>query len=140
MLDKPLISTHKEQETAILVGIITQKQNTEKTKEYLDELAFLAETSGVKTLKTFVQRLNFPDQRTFVGKGKLEEIQEWVMINEVDTIIFDDELSPSQVRNLEKVFENKKVLDRSLLILNIFSQRARTDQAKRQVELAQYKY
>jgi GTP-binding protein HflX len=140
LLDKTLISTHKEQETAILVGIITQKQNTEKTKEYLDELAFLAETSGVKTLKTFVQRLNFPDQRTFVGKGKLEEIQEWVMVNDVDTIIFDDELSPSQVRNLEKVFENKKVLDRSLLILNIFSQRARTDQAKRQVELAQYKY
>jgi GTP-binding protein HflX len=140
LLDKPLISTHKEQETAILVGIITQKQNTDKTKEYLDELAFLAETSGVKTLKTFVQRLNFPDQKTFVGKGKLEEIQEWVRVNDVDTIIFDDELSPSQVRNLERVFENKKVLDRSLLILNIFSQRARTDQAKRQVELAQYKY
>lgn len=140
MLNTPLISTHKEQETAILVGVITQKQNAGKTKEYLDELAFLAETSGVKTLKTFVQRLNFPDQKTFVGKGKLEEIQTWVALNPVDTIIFDDELSPSQVRNLEKIFENKKVLDRSLLILNIFSQRARTDQAKRQVELAQYKY
>lgn len=140
MLNTPLISTHKEQETAILVGVITQKQNAGKTKEYLEELAFLAETSGVKTLKTFVQRLNFPDQKTFVGKGKLEEIQQWVALNPVDTIIFDDELSPSQVRNLEKVFENKKVLDRSLLILNIFSQRARTDQAKRQVELAQYKY
>lgn len=140
MLNTPLISTHKEQETAILVGVITQKQNAGKTKEYLNELAFLAETSGVKTLKTFVQRLNFPDQKTFVGKGKLEEIQNWVALNPVDTIIFDDELSPSQVRNLEKVFENKKVLDRSLLILNIFSQRARTDQAKRQVELAQYKY
>lgn len=140
MLNTPLISTHKEQETAILVGLITQKQDAGKTKEYLDELAFLAETSGVKTLKTFVQRLNFPDQKTFVGKGKLEEIQTWVALNPVDTIIFDDELTPSQVRNLEKVFENKKVLDRSLLILNIFSQRARTDQAKRQVELAQYKY
>lgn len=140
MLNTPLLSTHKEQETAVLVGIISQKQNAEKTREYLDELAFLAETSGVRTLKTFVQRLNFPDQRTFVGKGKLEEIQEWVAVNPVDTLIFDDELSPSQVRNLEKVFENKKVLDRSLLILNIFSQRARTDQAKRQVELAQYKY
>lgn len=140
LLNTPLISTQKEQETAILVGVITQKQNAGKTKEYLEELAFLAETSGVKTLKTFVQRLNFPDQKTFVGKGKLEEIQEWVALNPVDTIIFDDELSPSQVRNLEKVFENKKVLDRSLLILNIFSQRARTDQAKRQVELAQYKY
>jgi len=140
LLNTPLISTHKEQETAILIGVITQKQNAGKTKEYLDELAFLAETSGVKTLKTFVQRLNFPDQKTFVGKGKLEEIQNWVALNPVDTLIFDDELSPSQVRNLEKIFENKKVLDRSLLILNIFSQRARTDQAKRQVELAQYKY
>lgn len=140
MLNTPLISTHKEQETAILVGVITQKQNAVKTKEYLEELAFLAETSGVKTLKTFMQRLNFPDQKTFVGKGKLEEIVDWVALHPVDTIIFDDELTPSQVRNLEKVFENKKVLDRSLLILNIFSQRARTDQAKRQVELAQYKY
>jgi GTPase len=138
--NKPLISTTKPQETAILVGLISQKQNAEKTKEYLDELAFLAETSGVKTMKVFVQRLNYADQKTFVGKGKLEEIQAWIIINPVDTIIFDDELSPSQVRNLEKAFENIKVLDRSLLILNIFSQRAQSDQAKRQVELAQYKY
>ncbi len=134
------MSTTKPQETAILVGLISQKQNAEKTKEYLDELAFLAETSGVKTMKVFVQRLNYADQKTFVGKGKLEEIQTWITINPVDTIIFDDELSPSQVRNLEKAFENIKVLDRSLLILNIFSQRAQSDQAKRQVELAQYKY
>jgi GTP-binding protein HflX len=91
-------------------------------------------------MKVFVQRLNYADQKTFVGKGKLEEIQAWITINPVDTIIFDDELSPSQVRNLEKAFENIKVLDRSLLILNIFSQRAQSDQAKRQVELAQYKY
>ncbi|MBP6619961.1 MAG: GTPase HflX [Leadbetterella sp.] len=140
MQNKPLISTTKPQETAILVGLISQKQNAEKTKEYLDELAFLAETSGVKTMKVFVQRLNYADQKTFVGKGKLEEIQAWITINPVDTIIFDDELSPSQVRNLEKAFENIKVLDRSLLILNIFSQRAQSDQAKRQVELAQYKY
>lgn len=134
------MSTTKPQETAVLVGLISQKQNAEKTKEYLDELAFLAETSGVKTMKVFVQRLNYADQKTFVGKGKLEEIQAWITINLVDTIIFDDELSPSQVRNLEKAFENIKVLDRSLLILNIFSQRAQSDQAKRQVELAQYKY
>lgn len=134
------MSTTKPQETAVLVGLISQKQNAEKTKEYLDELAFLAETSGVKTMKVFVQRLNYADQKTFVGKGKLEEIQAWITINPVDTIIFDDELSPSQVRNLEKAFENIKVLDRSLLILNIFSQRAQSDQAKRQVELAQYKY
>lgn len=140
MLNKPLNSTTKPQETAVLVGLISQKQNAEKTKEYLEELAFLAETSGVKTKKIFVQRLNFADQRTFVGKGKLEEIQTWIAINPIDTIIFDDELSPSQVRNLEKAFEDIKVLDRSLLILNIFSQRAQTDQAKRQVELAQYKY
>jgi GTP-binding protein HflX len=138
--NKPLISTTKPQETAVLVGLISQKQNAEKTKEYLDELAFLAETSGVKTMKVFVQRLNYADQKTFVGKGKLEEIQAWITINPVDTVIFDDELSPSQVRNLEKAFEDKKVLDRSLLILNIFSQRAQSDQAKRQVELAQYKY
>ncbi|MCA0365613.1 MAG: GTPase HflX [Bacteroidetes bacterium] len=140
MLNTPLISTEKAQETAILVGLISQKQNAEKTKEYLDELAFLATTSGIKTVKVFVQRLQNPDQKTFVGKGKLEEIQTWMAINPVDTVIFDDELSPSQVRNLEKAFSEKKVLDRSLLILNIFAQRAKTDQAKRQVELAQYKY
>jgi GTPase len=140
LLNTSLQSTAKPQETAILVGVISQKQNADKTKEYLDELAFLAETSGVQTKKVFVQRLTTPDQKTFVGKGKLEEILTWITINPVDTIIFDDELSPSQVRNLERAFENIKVLDRSLLILNIFSQRAQSDQAKRQVELAQYKY
>jgi GTP-binding protein HflX len=140
LLNTPLLSTSKKQETAILVGLITQKQNAEKTKEYLDELAFLAETAGATTVKTFIQRLNYPDQKTFVGKGKLEEIQTWITMNPVDTVIFDDELSPSQVRNLEQTFKEIKVLDRSLLILNIFSQRAQTDQAKRQVELAQYQY
>jgi GTPase len=140
LLNTPLLSTHKAQEKAILVGLITQKQDVEKTKEYLDELAFLAETAGVKTLKTFVQRLPYPDHRTFVGKGKLEEIQEYVNAQEIDTLIFDDELSPSQVRNLEQIFNEKKILDRSLLILTIFSLRAKSDQAKRQVELAQYKY
>ncbi|MFN3848050.1 MAG: GTPase HflX [Spirosomataceae bacterium] len=140
MLNSPLFSTAKRQETAILVALITQKQNAEKTYEYLDELAFLASTSGVKTIKTFVQRLERPDQRTFVGKGKLEEIEIWLKDNPVDTIIFDDDLTPSQVRNLEAAFNEIKILDRSLLILNIFSQRAQTDQAKRQVELAQYQY
>jgi GTPase len=129
LLNTPLLSTSKKQETAILVGLITQKQNAEKTKEYLDELAFLAETAGAITVKTFIQRLNYPDQKTFVGKGKLEEIQTWITMNPVDTVIFDDELSPSQVRNLEQTFKDIKVLDRSLLILNIFSQRAQTDQA-----------
>ncbi len=124
----------------MLVGLISKDQNTEKTREYLDELAFLAKTAGVETVKTFVQRLPSPDNRTFVGKGKLEEIQTWITMNPVDTIIFDDDLSPSQVRNLEQSFQEIKVLDRSLLILNIFSQRAKTDQAKKQVELAQYQY
>lgn len=140
MLNTPLISTRKKQETAVLIGIITREQNQEKTREYLDELDFLAQTSGIQTMKTFVQRLNSPDQRTFVGKGKLEQIKTWILDNPVDTLIFDDELSPSQVRNLEQEFIDKKILDRSLLILNIFSQRAKSDQAKKQVELAQYKY
>jgi GTPase len=140
LINKIVHNTNNPQETAVLVGLITQKQNQDQTTEYLNELAFLAETAGVKTLKNFVQRLNYPDQKTFVGKGKLEEIKEYVAVNQIDTIIFDDELSPSQVRNLEAVFENKKVLDRSLMILTIFSQRAKSDQAKRQVELAQYKY
>ena len=140
MINKITHTTNLPVETAVLVGLITQKQNQEKTNEYLNELAFLAETAGVISKKIFVQRLTYPDQKTFVGKGKLEEIKEYIAVNAIDTIIFDDELSPSQVRNLEAVFENKKVLDRSLLILTIFSQRAKTDQAKRQVELAQYKY
>ena len=140
MLNSPIVSTAKEQETAVLIGVITQKQNAEQTKEYLEELAFLATTAGAKTTKMFVQRLERADQRTFVGKGKLEEISTWILANPVDMVIFDDELSPSQVRNLERHFQEIKVLDRSLLILNIFSQRAKTDQAKRQVELAQYQY
>ncbi len=140
MLNTPLISTAKKKEKTILVGLITLNQNVEKTREYLDELEFLAKTAGAETIKKFTQRLNYADQKTFVGKGKLEEIQTWILDNPVDSIIFDDDLSPSQVRNLENAFKETKVLDRSLLILNIFSQRAKTDQAKRQVELAQYQY
>jgi GTP-binding protein HflX len=140
LLNTPLLSTSKKKETCVLVGLVSRDQNSDKTIEYLDELAFLAKTAGVETVKTFVQRLATPDNRTFVGKGKLEEIQTWITMNPVDTIIFDDDLTPSQVRNLEKSFEEIKVLDRSLLILNIFSQRAKTDQAKKQVELAQYQY
>ncbi|MFD2521118.1 GTPase HflX [Emticicia soli] len=140
MLNSPIFSTAKHQETAVLVGLITQKQNAERTYDYLNELEFLATTAGVVTKKTFVQRLDRADQKTFVGKGKLEEIETWIIDNPVDTIIFDDDLTPSQVRNLEAAFKDIKILDRSLLILNIFSQRARTDQAKRQVELAQYQY
>ncbi|QHT68093.1 GTPase HflX [Rhodocytophaga rosea] len=134
-----LHTTDKKQETAVLVALATSKQSIEKTKEYLDELAFLAETSGVKTLHRFTQKLDKPDSRTFVGKGKLEEITAFVKDKAVDMVIFDDDLSPSQVRNLETELQCK-ILDRSLLILNIFSIRAQTSQAKTQVELAQYQY
>lgn len=140
MLNSPLISNKKLKEKTVLIGLITQNQNAEKTKEYLEELEFLAKTAGATTVKTFTQRVQYPDQRTFVGKGKLEEIKTWIAANPVDSVIFDDDLSPSQVRNLEAAFEEIKVLDRGLLILNIFSQRAQSDQAKRQVELAQYQY
>lgn len=135
-----MIETHKQPETAVLVALVTQKQSAEKTKEYLDELAFLAETSGIITKKTFIQKLDRPDTRTFVGKGKLEEIHTYITDNPVDTIIFDDDLTPAQVRNLEAEFKEIKVLDRSLLILNIFSMRAQTAQSRVQVELAQYQY
>ncbi|GAB3999029.1 GTPase HflX [Spirosoma daeguense] len=135
-----MIDTHKQPETAVLVALITQKQSAEQTKEYLDELAFLAETSGVKTIQAFTQKLDRPDTRTFVGKGKLEEIKTFILDNPVDSIIFDDDLTPAQVRNLEAEFKEIKVLDRSLLILNIFSMRAQTAQARVQVELAQYQY
>jgi len=131
--------TAKKQETAVLVALVTQKQPLEKAQEYLDELAFLAETSGVKTLHFFLQRLDRPDTKTFVGKGKLEEIVAYVQDHDVDMVIFDDDLSPSQVRNLETELK-VKILDRSLLILNIFSARAQSTQARTQVELAQYEY
>lgn len=140
MLNTPLISSNKGAENAIMVGLITPDQNVEQTKEYLDELEFLAATSGITVLKRFTQRVQRSDQKTFVGKGKLEEITTYVLDNPVDSVIFDDDLSPSQVRNLEAAFKETKVLDRSLLILNIFSQRAQTDQSKKQVELAQYQY
>ncbi|MCD7962292.1 MAG: GTPase HflX [Rikenellaceae bacterium] len=127
------------QETAILIAVIKDKSEENQVYEYLDELEFLAETAGAKTLKRFTQRLAHPNSRTFIGKGKLDEIIEFVKINEVDTAIFDDELTPSQLRNLEKEMECK-VLDRTNLILDIFAQRATTAYAKTQVELAQYEY
>lgn len=132
-------STKKKQETAVLVALISQEQKAEKTKEYLDELAFLAETSGVKSVQTFTQKMVKPDVRTFVGKGKLEEIKAYIIANEVDMAIFDDDLTPSQLRNLEKEL-NCKIYDRSLLILDIFLLRAQSSQAKTQVELARYQY
>ncbi|MGM9510248.1 MULTISPECIES: GTPase HflX [Larkinella] len=135
-----MIENHKQPETAVLVALVTQKQSAEKTQEYLDELAFLAQTLGVITVKSFIQKLDQPDTRTYVGKGKLEEIRTFVIDNPVDMVIFDDDLKPSQVRNLEAAFTDVKVLDRSLLILDIFAMRAQTAQSKLQVELAQYQY
>ncbi len=132
-------STAEEIEEAVLVTVIRKSQPVEQAHEYLDELAFLAETAGVKVLETFVQKLDHPHVKTFLGKGKLEEVIAFVKAKEVDMVIFDDDLSPSQVRNLEKALECK-ILDRSLLILDIFSLRAKTAQAKTQVELAQYQY
>lgn len=141
MIDKSkLFSTAVAQETAVLVAVSTQKQTTAKTKEYLEELDFLAATLGVKTLNKFTQNLERADIKTYVGKGKLEEINTFITANPVDMVIFDDDLSPSQVRNLELVFKDIKVLDRSLLILDIFAMRAKTAQSKLQVELAQYQY
>jgi GTPase len=134
-----LIDTAPQQATAVLVALITPQQSSAKTKEHLDELAFLALTLGVKTLHTFTQNLATPNRKTFVGKGKLEEIASFVKDKQVDMVIFDDELGPSQVRNLESVLPCK-VLDRNLLILDIFAMRAKTAQAKTQVELAQYQY
>ena len=129
----------KEQEIAILIGVETKEQNEVKVKEFLDELAFLAETAGADVVKCFTQKLEYPNPKTFVGTGKLFEIIEYVKENEIDLIIFDDELTPSQLRNIER--EAKcKILDRTNLILDIFAKRAKTAHAKVQVELAQYQY
>ena len=126
-------------ESAVLIGLIHSSQNEEMVKEYLDELAFLAETAGAATIKRFTQRLDHPDPRTFIGSGKLIQIAGFIKENKIDLAIFDDELSGSQIRNIEKVLECR-VLDRNNLILDIFAKRARTAQAKVQVELAQYQY
>ncbi|GHB68566.1 GTPase HflX [Persicitalea jodogahamensis] len=143
MVDKRATnSTEKKQETAVLVAVSPQKQSAAQTQEYLDELAFLVSTLGVETTHTFTQNLEKPESRTYVGSGKLQEIKTFIAAEPVDMVIFDDDLSPSQVRNLEAAFEEHeiKVLDRSLLILDIFAMRAKTAQAKTQVELAQYQY
>lgn len=126
-------------ERAILVGIITPGEKEEQTKEYLDELKFLVETAGGDTIKSFTQKMLRPDRATFVGTGKLEEINAFVKSEEIDIVVFDDELSPSQLRNIENELQ-VKILDRSNLILDIFARRAQTSQAKTQVELAQLQY
>ena len=129
----------KKEEKAVLVGLIQKEQTEEQVNEYLDELAFLAETAGAITIKMFKQRLQHPDSRTFVGKGKLEEIKQYVAAKDIDMVIFDDELTGSQISNIEQEVKCR-VIDRSDLILDIFASRARTAQAKVQVELAQYQY
>lgn len=126
-------------ENTVLVGIITQTQGASKSKEYLDELDFLTITAGGKVVKRFVQKLNMPNPKTFIGSGKISEIKNYIVENNVSTVIFDDELSPTQERNISKIF-NCKVLDRTNLILDIFAQRATTSYAKTQVELAQCQY
>jgi GTP-binding protein HflX len=134
----PIILNHKK-ETAVLIGVLLPHQKEDQLREYLDELAFLAETAGAVCAKRFTQRLGHPDISTFVGKGKLNEIAEYIKTNKVDIAIFDDELSGSQIRNIEKILVCR-VLDRNNLILDIFAKRARTAQSKVQVELAQYQY
>jgi GTP-binding protein HflX len=128
-------------EKAVLIGLITADVTKEQAYEYLDELAFLAETAGAKPVRNFTQKLPHADNKTFLGKGKIEEVRLFAEENEIKLIIFDDDLNPSQIRNIEKIFgEETKVLDRSNLILDIFASRAQTAQARTQVELAQYQY
>lgn len=134
-----LINTAGTVETAVLVGLVVPGQTQEQLEEYLDELAFLAQTAGIETKKRFSQQLNAPDSRFFVGKGKLEEIGDFIKDHKIDTVIFDDDLSPSQLRNVENRLK-VKIYDRSLLILDIFQLRAQTRQAKTQVELARSQY
>ncbi|MHC2991475.1 GTPase HflX [Pontibacter sp. HJ8] len=136
---KQYYETAKPQETAVLIAVPGYKQTDEQTNEYLDELAFLTETAGAITMKRFVQKLDKPDMRTFVGSGKLDEIKAYVTEHDIDMVIFDDDLSPSQVRNIERELQ-VKIVDRSLLILDIFALRAKSAQAHAQVEMAQYQY
>ncbi len=138
-MSHPPLPTNKKKETAVLIGLIHREQNENQLREFMDELAFLAETAGAAAVKRFVQRLDHPDSKTFIGSGKLNEIREFIKANQTDIAIFDDELSGSQIRNIEKVLECR-VLDRNNLILDIFAKRARTAQSKAQVELAQYQY
>lgn len=138
-MDEGHVLVDAVEERCILVGVISQYGTEEQAHEYLDELEFLAETAGAIAEERFLQKLPYPNPKTFVGKGKLEEIKEYIVTNCIDLCIFDDELSPSQLRNIERVFEIK-VLDRNNLILDIFASRARTSHAKSQVELAQLQY
>lgn len=137
MLDKKNIIQGTE--TAVIVGVVTKDQTEPQVVEYLEELAFLAETAGAETKKRFIQKLQHPDSRTFVGKGKLEEIRQYAVAHHVNLVIFDDELSGAQINNITTAI-GVKTIDRSDLILDIFARRAKTAEAKAQVELAQYQY
>ncbi len=134
-----LENTETNYEKTILIGLITQNQDAEKSEEYLDELEFLAYTAGGEVLKRFVQKMDTPNPKTFIGTGKLEDVKEYVDAHDIGTVIFDDELTPGQQKNIEKVLECK-IIDRTYLILDIFAQRAKTSYARTQVELAQYEY
>ena len=136
---REMIISQESSERAVLVGLITPQQDETRAREYIDELAFLADTAGAVTVKTFFQRVDYPNPRTSVGKGKLEEIRAFVEDNEIGMVIFDDDLTSKQVSNLEKELK-VKILDRTALILDIFARRAQTAHAKTQVELAQYQY
>ena len=136
---KDIIIDKESSERAVLVGLVTPQQNEAKANEYLDELEFLADTAGAVTEKKFLQKLNGPDSRTFVGKGKLDEIRQYVEDNNIGMAIFDDDLTSKQVANIERELKIK-ILDRTSLILDIFARRAQTANAKTQVELAQYQY
>ncbi len=138
--NKTMHLTTAHAERAILVAVSTQKQNAVQTKEYLRELAFLAKTLMIQTVGEFIQNLPHPDARTYIGPGKLEEIKEFLVAHPVEIVLIDDELSPKQLRNLEKAFEGTRVMDRGALILQIFEMRAGTAQSKLQVELARLQY
>jgi GTP-binding protein HflX len=137
MIDKK--NQIQKEERAVLVGVVHKDQREQEVMEYLDELAFLAETAGAVAVKKFIQKLPHPDSRTYIGKGKLEEVKQYIQNRDIDLLIFDDELSGAQIGNIEKEV-NIKTIDRSDLILDIFARRAKTAQAKAQVELAQYQY
>ena len=126
-------------ENVVIIGIINENQNADKTQEFLDELSFLAFTAGGQVLKRFTQKLKIPNSKTFLGTGKIEEVKIFVKKNEISTVIFDEELSPAQQGNIEQILRCK-IIDRTGLILDIFAQRAKTSYARTQVELAQYQY
>jgi GTP-binding protein HflX len=130
----------ESKELTVIIGLVTANQPIERTKEYLDELAFLVDTAGGEVVKRFMQNLDHPDSRTYLGSGKMNEVKEYILDNEIKTIVFDDELSTAQIRNIERILPDCKVIDRTRLILDIFSKRAQTAHAKIQVELAQYEY